>query len=299
MILSYLAVALSLITLIFLFFIFIKLRDKDFSENNQTSQIENKIDSVSKDLNEIENQLQSVTAPINELNRFLGGNVATGRLGEWSLESIVSEIMPEGSYHFQYLINPETQERVDCAIKTADGVIVPIDSKFYAGLYGNYQEASNQTVRNTVLNQIKNAVINDATEISNKYIVRNTTSDYAVMYLASEKLNDLLNQIENLRQQCLSDHRVIIQGPNNLAAFLDSVRMGHHYIRLNETASKVANVVRKIKDQFDQFDSSTDGLLKKLDSSVSEVQRLKTRINVLGRELNRGADNLDKLENEE
>ena len=66
-----------------------------------------KIDSVSKDLNEIENQLASVTTPINELNRFLGGNVTTGRLGEWNLESIVKEILPDGSYNFQAQINKE------------------------------------------------------------------------------------------------------------------------------------------------------------------------------------------------
>ena len=72
---------------------------------NKSENLENKIDSVSKDLNEIENQLASVTTPINELNRFLGGNVTTGRLGEWNLESIVKEILPDGSYNFQAQIN--------------------------------------------------------------------------------------------------------------------------------------------------------------------------------------------------
>ena len=95
-------------------------RSKHLGER-QLRSFANKIDSVSKDINDIENQLASVTTPINELNRFLGGNVTTGRLGEWNLESIVKEILPDGSYNFQAQINPETQDRVDCAVNTADG----------------------------------------------------------------------------------------------------------------------------------------------------------------------------------
>ena len=100
---SLLTLVLSLFTLGVVIFIFLRLRDQDQKDSGQTEILENKIDSVSKDLNDIENQLASVTTPINELNRFLGGNVTTGRLGEWSLESIVKEILPDGSYSFQEL----------------------------------------------------------------------------------------------------------------------------------------------------------------------------------------------------
>jgi len=41
--------------------------------------------------------------------------------------------MPDGSYKFQYIINPQTSDQVDCAVTTSEGIIVPIDSKFYAG----------------------------------------------------------------------------------------------------------------------------------------------------------------------
>ena len=51
---------------------------------------------LSNDIKEISKELASVTTPVNELNRFLGGNVTTGRLAEWNLESIVQEIMPDG-----------------------------------------------------------------------------------------------------------------------------------------------------------------------------------------------------------
>ena len=284
---------ISLLTLALVIFIFLNSRNRDENKSKESENIENKLETVSKEINEIENQLTSVTTPINELNRFLGGNVTTGRLGEWNLESIVKDVMPDGNYEFQKNINPETQDRVDCAIETADGLIIPIDSKFYAGQYKQYQDASQANIRSNVLRDLRTAILRDAEDIANKYLRQNSTSNYAVLYIASEKLIDLVDEIDNLRQDCLSEKKVLIQGPNTLAAFLDTIRIGHHYLKLNETAAKVAEVVRRIKSEFDSFDKSTEGVLKKLDSSVKEVSALQTRINVLGRELNKGANDLE------
>ena len=289
---NFISLILSLLTLALVIFIFLNSRNRDDNKSKESENIENKLETVSKEINEIENQLTSVTTPINELNRFLGGNVTTGRLGEWNLESIVKDVMPDGNYEFQKKVNPETQDRVDCAIETADGLIIPIDSKFYAGQYKQYQDASQANIRSNVLRDLRTAILRDAEDIANKYLRQNSTSNYAVLYIASEKLIDLVDEIDNLRQDCLSEKKVLIQGPNTLAAFLDTIRIGHHYLKLNETAAKVAEVVRRIKSEFDNFDKSTEGVLKKLDSSVKEVSALQTRINVLGRELNKGSEEL-------
>ena len=283
---------ISFLTLCSVIFLLYKLKDKNIQKENESSLLETKINSFSEEIRKINDELISVTTPINELNRFLGGNVTTGRLGEWNLESIVKEILPDGSYEFQANINPENQDRVDCAVKTADGITIPIDSKFYAGQYKQYQEAGQTNLRANVLRDLRTAILRDAVDIATKYLRQNSTSNYAVLYIASEKLVDLVDQIENLRQDCLSEKKILIQGPNTLAAFLDTIRIGHHYLELNETAAKVAEVVRKIKSQFDSFDKSADGVLKRLDASVKEVTALQTRINVLGRELNKGSEEL-------
>ena len=294
---NYLIFGILFLILGVLIYLLISLKNKDAFEKGGNENLENKLNEVSNDINEIEIALASVTTPINELNRFLGGNVTTGRLGEWSLESIVQDIMPDGSYFFQHIINPQTSEQVDCAVLTADGVKIPIDSKFYPGLYKNYQNSKTDTERNTVLRDLRKAVLNDATDISDKYILQNTTTNYVVLYVASEKLIDLIDRIDGLRQECLTENKVLIQGPNTLAAFLDHVRVGHHYLKLNETAEKVAKVVRNIQIEFNKFDNSTSNVEKKLESSLKEVSSLKTRINVLGKTLDRGADSLDDLEN--
>ena len=288
-------ILLSLIFIIgILIYLLFSIKNKETVDQGGNESLQNKLNEVSNDINKIEIDLASVTTPINELNRFLGGNVTTGRLGEWSLESIVQDIMPNNSYKFQDRINNESADRVDCSITTAEGFIVPIDSKFYAGQYQNFQSAGSDVERKKVLRDLRTAVLRDAEDISKKYILQNKTSNYAVLYMASEKLIDLVDKIDDLRQECLTEKRILILGPNTLAAFLDTIRVGHHYLKLNETAAEVAKVVRGIQKEFTNLDVSTETVIKRLDGALKDVQNLQTRVNVLGNKLEKGAESLEE-----
>ena len=288
-------ILLSLIFIIgILIYLLFSIKNKETVDQCGNESLQNKLNEVSNDINKIEIDLASVTTPINELNRFLGGNVTTGRLGEWSLESIVQDIMPNNSYKFQDQINNESADRVDCSITTAEGFIVPIDSKFYAGQYQNFQSAGSDVERKKVLRDLRTAVLRDAEDISKKYILQNKTSNYAVLYMASEKLIDLVDKIDDLRQECLTEKRILILGPNTLAAFLDTIRVGHHYLKLNETAAKVAKVVRGIQKEFTNLDISTETVIKRLDGALKDVQNLQTRVNVLGNKLEKGSESLEE-----
>lgn len=288
-------ILLSLIFIIgILIYLLFSIKNKETVDQGGNESLQNKLNKVSNDINKIEIDLASVTTPINELNRFLGGNVTTGRLGEWSLESIVQDIMPNNSYKFQDQINNKSADRVDCSITTAEGFIVPIDSKFYAGQYQNFQSAGSDIERKKVLRNLRTAVLRDAEDISKKYILQNKTSNYAVLYMASEKLIDLVDKIDDLRQECLTEKRILILGPNTLAAFLDTIRVGHHYLKLNETAAKVAKVVRGIQKEFTNLDISTEAVIKRLDGALKDVQNLQTRVNVLGNKLEKGSESLEE-----
>ena len=288
--LIFISLVLILGILIYLLF---NIKNDESIRKGGNENIQSKLIEVSNDINKIELDLASVTTPLNELNRFLGGNVTTGRLGEWNLESIVRDIMPNNSFDLQHQINPESRDLVDCAVTTAEGIIVPIDSKFYAGQYQNYQDAKTSTERKKILGNLRTEVLSDATDISSKYLLRNITSNYVILYIPSEKLIDLINQIEGLREESFTEKNTLIMGPNTLAAFLDMVRTGHHYLKLNETASKVASVVRGIQKEFSNFDANTNSVLKRLDGAVKDVQSLQTRINVLGNKLEKGAESLE------
>ena len=105
--------------------------------------------------------------------------------------------------------------------------------------------------------------------------------------------------IDGLKQECFTDYRIHILGPNTLAMSLDHVRIGYDYLKLNETAHKVGKVVREVQVQFSKYDESTEKVEKKLNSAINEVAEMQTRINVLGRKLNDGADYLEEAISEE
>ena len=52
-------------------------------------------------------------------------------------------------------------------------------------------------------------------------------------------------------------------------------------------------MIRNIQQEFKSFDSSTEKVLKKLEGALKDVNSLQTRVNVLGRTLDRGADSLN------
>ena len=277
-----------------LFYILMALRSNQGSEKGGSELLQNKLAEVSSDLNKIENDLSEFKPSMNELNRFLGGNTSTGKLGEWNLESIVRDVLPANTYEFQAQINPETTEKADCAITNSEGLIIPIDSKFYQGQYQNYHEAGSKTERNKVLQSLKRTILSDAESISEKYILRNSTSNYVVLYIASEKIIDLVTQIDNLRQECLTDKNTLILGPNALAGFLDTVRLGHYAIKMNENAKKVANTVNILNEEFKKFDNTTVKAVRNLNQAIGHVEDIQTRVNVLGKELKKADESFDE-----
>ena len=277
-----------------LFYILMALRSNQGSEKGGSELLQNKLAEVSSDLNKIENDLSEFNPSMNELNRFLGGNTSTGKLGEWNLESIVRDVLPANTYEFQAQINPETTEKADCAVTNSEGLIIPIDSKFYQGQYQNYHEAGSKTERNKVLQSLKRTILSDAESISEKYILRNSTSNYVVLYIASEKIIDLVTQIDNLRQECLTDKNTLILGPNALAGFLDTVRLGHYAIKMNENAKKVANTVNILNEEFKKFDNTTVKAVRNLNQAIGHVEDIQTRVNVLGKELKKADESFDE-----
>ena len=277
-----------------LFYILMALRSNQGSEKGGSELLQNKLAEVSSDLNKIENDLSEFKPSMNELNRFLGGNTSTGKLGEWNLESIVRDVLPANTYEFQAQINPETTEKADCAVTNSEGLIIPIDSKFYQGQYQNYHEAGSKTERNKVLQSLKRTILSDAESISEKYILRNSTSNYVVLYIESEKIIDLVTQIDNLRQECLTDKNTLILGPNALAGFLDTVRLGHYAIKMNENAKKVANTVNILNEEFKKFDNTTVKAVRNLNQAIGHVEDIQTRVNVLGKELKKADESFDE-----
>ena len=239
--------------------------------------------------------IQSFHDPLNKLRRYLSGGTLAGKFGEWSLESIMQDIFNPNQYQKNAEVIKGSGKRVEFVLKMPEGLMLPIDAKFPSGLYDNYLDSIDQRDERQIkksIDDIKRHVIRDASDIQDKYVQSGVTVDLGIMYIPSESLMQLIDSIENLRESIFRDSRVLIMGPNSLAAYLISVHMGFRTLALNNRAGEIMEEFGKLKKEFERFGSSTEELLKKADAMLKAVNEHAIR----ERQMNKAIKNMDQLD---
>ena len=277
--------------------IFLQIQNRSDKEKDQESikELDRALLKQEDTLLDLTKDIQSFHDPLNKLRRYLSGGTLAGKFGEWSLESIMQDIFNPNQYIKNAEVIKGTGKRVEFVLKMPEGLLLPIDAKFPSGLYDTYLDSINQTDERLIkksIDDIKRHVIKDASDIQDKYLQSGITVDLGVMYIPSESLMQLIDSIENLRESVFRDSRVLIMGPNSLAAYLISVHMGFRTLALNNRAGEIMEEFGKLKKEFEKFGSSTEELLKKADAMLKAVNEHATR----ERQMNKAINNMDQLD---
>jgi DNA recombination protein RmuC len=273
------------------------LKEDPSKSSNEESikEIDKAMERQQISISDLTRGIQSFQDPLDKLKRYLSGGTLAGKFGEWSLEAIVQDIFPPSQFEKNAEVISGSGKRVEIVLKMPEGLLLPIDAKFPSGLYDNYlaaiENGDERLVKKTI-DDIRRHVIKDATDIKEKYIQTGITIDLGVMYIPSESLMQLIDSIDNLREQIFRDSRVLIMGPNSLAAYLISVHMGFRTLALNERASEIMEEFGKLKKEFEKFGSSTDDLIKKADAMLKSVNEHATR----ERQMGKAIKNMDQLD---
>lgn len=258
-------------------------------------EIDTSIDLQRKTLSELTKDIQSFNEPLTKLNRYLSGGTLAGKFGEWSLESIIQDIFHPNQYDSNAEVIPGSGKRVEFVVKLPEGLVLPIDAKFPSALFDNFLKASESGDEKQVKSsrdEIRRHVLKDASDIKEKYIQSGITIDLGVMYIPSESLMQIIDSLDNIREAIFRDYRVLIMGPNSLAAYLISIHMGFRTLALNERAGDIMQEFGKLKKEFEKFTGSTDDLMKKVDALQKSVNEYSTR----ERQMERAIKNMDKLD---
>ena len=277
----------------------IYLNIKDGSKNSESEEslrdLDKAVERQEATLFDLTKDIQSFQDPLKKLNRYLSGGTLAGKFGEWSLEAIIKDIFHPNQFITNAEVIAGSGKRVEFAIKLPEGLLLPIDAKFPSGLFDNYLlavDAQDQQLVKKSKDDIKRHVQNDAKDINVKYMQTGVTIELGVMYIPSESLMQLIDSIDNLREEVFRDHRVLIMGPNSLAAYLISVHMGFRTIALNERASDIMLEFGKLKKEFLNFGSSTEDLQKRADAMLKAVNEHATR----ERQMEKAIKNMDQLD---
>lgn len=240
-------------------------------------------------------EMQSLATGVDDLRRVLTNVKARGTWAEYQLGAILEQTLTADQYDRNVKMRIETDERVEFAIKMPgpDGdprspVWLPIDSKFpqedYLRLLEAADKADAEGVRRAA-EALERAAKNQAKHIRAKYINPPTTTDFAIMFLATEGLYAEILRRPGLVEELHNHHRVVVAGPATVTAILSSLRLGFRTLAIEERASEVWRVLAAVKTEFGKFGGVLDKVKQQLDSASKTIDRAGIRTRAMERKL--------------
>jgi DNA recombination protein RmuC len=196
--------------------------------------------------------LNTVGQSISDLNSLLKLPHLRGGFGEATLERLLADFLPIGSFELQYQIVPHSTERVDAVVKLARQIL-PIDSKFpreqVLPLFESQEPGALEAARKTLAEWVKG----QAKQISEKYIQPgHGTTDMAMLFLPSETLYFEVVRNGKLFED-MTKLKVFPVSPNTLAIGLRSVVMAQEYYDMSRGVEQTIEDVTKARRHFDNF----------------------------------------------
>jgi DNA recombination protein RmuC len=263
--------------------------------------VSDRLDTVHKGLGE----MQHLATGVGDLKRVLTNVKARGTWAEVQLGAILEQVLTPDQYDKNVCIRPDTAERVEFAVRLpgplddpASCVWLPIDSKFPQEDWLRLQDASDQgdvPAVQAASDALIRTVRGSAKEIHDKYVHPPASTDFAIMFLATEGLfAEVLRHpsvVSDLQQQ----YRVVVAGPTTLAAILTSLRMGFQTLVVEQRAAEVWRVLGAVKTEFGKFGDVLDKVQRQLNTASRTIEETGQRSRAMEKKL-RSAERLPDAE---
>ncbi|NBU21224.1 DNA recombination protein RmuC [bacterium] len=225
--------------------------------------------------------LNTVGQSISDLNNLLKLPHLRGGFGEASLERLLADFLPLGSFELQHAITPNSTERVDAAVKLAKHWL-PIDSKFPREQVLPLFESQDPVVLEGARKSLSDFIKTQAKSIAQKYIRPEFgTTDMALLFLPSETLyfevirnGDLFESISKLK--------VFPVSPNTLSISLQAIAMAQEYYEMARGIEKTIEDIRKAKRHFEHFEKKFDDVGKGLKKAQEAFDTAHTHLGHYG-----------------
>lgn len=246
--------------------------------NKSFALVSERLEQVYKGLGE----MQNLASGVGDLKKVLSNVKTRGILGEVQLSAILQEILSSEQYGENIEVVPESNKRVEFAIKLPgndDGTVyLPIDSKFpgdrYQALLDAYDTGDKEVIAAAV-KALMAVIDSEAKDISTKYIAPPYTTNFAIMFLPFEGLySEVVNRgmIEELQVK----YKVNVAGPSTMAALLNSLQMGFKTLAIQKRSVEVWNTLAAVKTEFGKFADALDKTKKHLEMASDDLEKLVT-----------------------
>ena len=250
-------------------------------------------------------EMQKLTNDVTALQRVLTNVKARGTWAEVQLGNILEQTLTKGQYDCNVSTKNDTK-RVEFAVKIPsrekDGetVWLPIDSKFPQEDYIRICEAAEKADKEALeaaQKALEQNIKNQAKTIAELYINVPKTTDFAIMFLATEGLYSEVLRRPGLCEEIQNKYRIMICGPTTITAFLNTLNVGFRTIALNKKTTEIQKTLSAVSSQYDLFESLLAKAKKKIDEAGSSIEAAQKRNTTIQRKL-RTVDKMDADEAE-
>jgi len=284
--LEYILSGAAIVAVILLFFIYQKVNQKNQNEDpNQISlaNIAERLGIIEAAQTNIENLNKNLT----DFKNLFGDKSRRGKLGEEYLEDIVKDALLEKHYSFQHTLS--NSKRVDCLLKFGStNENIAIDSKFSWENYEKFKEENDENLRKGLLKEFEKDINNHIKAISEKYVVPGETAPLAIMFVASEGVFRVIEEISEDLVKTARQKNVIITSPSTLWGFLRTYKlliqnreMYEQTHVIQKEVSALAQLINSFAAKFKDLDarhSRNSDLIEELKSSVSKISKTSNKI---------------------
>lgn len=221
--------------------------------------------------------LNTVGQGISDLNQLLKLPHLRGGFGESTLERLLADFLPIGSYELQYAITPNSTERVDAMVKLGR-MMLPIDSKFPREQVLPLFESNDPVQLEIGRKALSEFIKSEAKNIATKYIKpEHGTTDMALLFLPSETLYFEVIRNGKLFED-MAKLKVYPVSPNTLAMGLHSVSVAQDYYEMARGVEKTIEDVKKARKHFDNFEKKFEDIGKGLRKAQEAFETANTHL---------------------
>jgi DNA recombination protein RmuC len=238
-------------------------------------------------------EMQSLAAGVGDLKRVLSNVKVRGNLGEIQLGTLLEQFLAPDQYIRNAKTSDDSLERVEFAIQMPGGedgkqVLLPIDAKFPREDFERLVIAAENGDSGGVeaaSSALESRLRGCAKSIKDKYINPPRTTDFAILFLATESLYAEVLRRPGLFEHLQREYHVTLAGPTTLTAILNGLQMGFRSLAIAKRSSEVWQILSAIRSEFGKYGEVVDRLRTQLNTAVNTIDTLGTRTRVMNRKL--------------
>ncbi len=216
------------------------------------TRYEENVKNFNEKVQKMEQSQENLTKIFSNVKKF-------GTAAEFSLASLLKDLLSPSQYIPNARIKPDTTGTVEFAIRLPKDVLVAVDSFFPVSQLEKIKDADelkDKKLSADARRKLASAIDTKASSINELYIDPPKTAPFGVVYLPTESLffeacnyRDPKTK-EPLIHTLYREYNINILGPTTLSVFLQTLHWGYESVQISQKSKKIYDDLQNLKFNF-------------------------------------------------